>query len=271
MSLKKYKIFALGFSILILSVVGCDKSRDEIEKEIKKEIKSDSEENLNLSNEPKDYSVTVQGVLNYMNDNNENTNNYTTVDIEKRYSQKTDKEYIFVKINIDDFWEDKLYLVETKDNKIISLKYIGGGNKEYLDYDVVDLTQGTYVAYYSASNMGNGDLHLVSLEGKNSEYTILGAVDYHMETPSSTEEIKTRFGENAEAYMVYNNGILKDDYYDINGDGYIDIELNGTEEAYVNSTGQSTYEFGFIKETKVTKHYIYNVNSDEFVFLDKQD
>ena len=191
--------------------------------------------------------------------------------------------YYFAEATPDLMWGSELYMIIEDNEEIIKVIDTGlGGNSEYFSYDIVNLSQGVFVAVYCTSHAGNGELTLAPINEINkAKYIFPDAVDNHFECMRLTaieyglapeysllelEEGEDIDGKKEKASAVYLGGKLHADYIDINLDGNTDVVLTGIQRIYEegNNSEQLLKHEYYIK-----KIYIYDHILDEFVFNDK--
>jgi len=167
-------------------------------------------------------------------------------------------------------WGSGLYMIVVDHGKIVNVIGTGlCGNREYFSYDVVNMSQGVFVAAFCATHMGNGNLDLVPIsEPGKIKYTIPRAVDHHYEDMALTA---VEFGLASEAdgtitaSAIYLGGRLNADYIDVNQDGNTDIVLTGVQQVYETGTNheQILRQVYYIKLV-----YLYDPIEDDFILND---
>jgi hypothetical protein len=191
--------------------------------------------------------------------------------------------YYFAEVTPDLMWGSELYMIITDNDEIIEVIDTGlGGNSEYFSFDIVNLSQGIFVAVYCASHAGNGELTLAPInEISKAKYSFSDAVDNHYESMRLTaieyglapeyslielEEGEEIDGKKAKASAVYLGGKLCVDYGDVNLDGSTDVVLTGIQRIYEEGNNNEQI---LKQEYYIKKVYIYDHIIDEFVFNDK--
>jgi hypothetical protein len=199
--------------------------------------------------------------------NDHNLMSLNTVDIQKSYYTDNGKEIYLVSVIPQFMWGAELYILYVENNKIADIiKTPLGGNKRFFSYELINISNGTFIAAYCATHAGNGNLELVSIfQPDIIKYSIPFAVDGHYEEMAIAAieyGLISEYDENIRASAVYLGGKLHADYLDVNQDGYTDIVLSGIRRIY--QTGEDDKRI-LKKEYYVRSVYLYDAEKDKFV------
>jgi len=217
----------------------------------------------------------VDSFINFINAAHDLKDNYdlkylNTVDITQHFDNTGNIIYL-ARISTQFMWGTGLYMIYVDDNKITKIINTPlGGNERNFSYDVVNLSQGTFIAAYCSSHMGNGNLDFVSVLNPDIiKYTIPYAVDSDYEDMRLTAieyGLASEEDENISASAVYLGGRLHASYVDIDEDGNTDIGLTGIQQIY--QTGINNEQV-LKKEYYIKNVYIFDSIKDDFVFKDE--
>ena len=192
------------------------------------------------------------------------------VDITRHFDNTGNIIYL-AKLSAQFMWENRLYVIYVDDNKITKIiNTTLGGNERNFSYDVVNISQGTFIAAYCSSHSGNGDLRFVSVFNPDIIiYNIPYVVDIEYEDMRLTAieyGLTSEDDENISASAVYLGGKLNASYADIDGDGNTDIILTGIQQIYQTGTNDKQI---LKKEYYIKKIYIFDSIKDDFVFKEE--
>lgn len=186
---------------------------------------------------------------------------------EIRTTHFTDDECIVITRN-GEHWANGVWYIQYDDKEIIQKINIEpdvGGN--VMSCKLVELAEGEFAEFYSASHMGNGCTYLWN-GGSAELYEFSGTVDNHREGYISSKLVKKYnlpiLDEEDFGYgysFVYQGGKLSSKYYDVNGDGYEDAVFEGVKELVSDEENEPFVRF------LVKKVYLY----DNFEFVYSKD
>ena len=223
--------------------------------------------NVNAENITKsdnlDYTVSVEGLTKYLRDFKNKEVQYSKIEISEMYID--DKPIYFALLQQAFFWESKLYLINSADGIISEIIDTGAGGLDLLfEYDIVDISQGKFIAAYCSSHSGNGNLELISLDelGKP-QYSIPAICNYYAETEqiANEYELSSSNGDIIKASAVYIGGKLSAEYEDIDNDGNTDIVLKGVLQVYETLGNNKVLQ----KEYYIKNIYLFEHSSNSFV------
>jgi hypothetical protein len=190
----------------------------------------------------------------------------TAIDITKSYDD-TGKNFYLAKVSSQFMWESQLFMLTVDNGKIVKVTDTGlGGNDAFFSYEVVTISEGTFIVAYCSSHMGNGRLEFVSiLQPGIVKYTIHYAVDNEYE---DNEKTATEYGllipnSNITASSVYVGGKLDVGYMDIDQDGNTDVVLKGIQQIY--EKGLDGIQI-LRKEYFLENIYLFSSIGNDFVF-----
>ena len=199
--------------------------------------------------------------------------NVTTIDIHNTFLNNVNGDEIFlVEIIGNYFWSSQLFLITASDDgDIINVEKTQlGGLSSIFEYDIINISQGTFIVAYCSTHMGNGSLDLVPIDQPEMvQYSIFGAVDCHNENNKMTAieyELSSGYDDEITASAVYLDGKLHADFSDVNNDGNTDIVLTGIQRIYKEfSTDTKELE----QEYYIKKVYLFDPMKDDFIFNDE--
>ena len=158
-----------------------------------------------------------------------------------------------------DGWRVELLLISFEKGQISYIKEIGEASRNSTSMLGLKGFDEKFIQTFTATNMGNGYMSLITFDENSRSVGEFRVVDYHTENtqnPIVNSEynldehdcISYVFGE-----MNDNNdfGILYPEYIDINNDGYEDVQFVGIQSMYSAKKGK-------IDEFNVKLIYIYN-------------
>jgi hypothetical protein len=163
-----------------------------------------------------------------------------------------------------------LFLLNITDEfEIINLEYTGlTGALITFSYEVLETSQGTFIAAYYALNRGNGSLDLVPLDDLGSaKYSFDHVVDRHMGFYQIVgEEFGLLDGDTyRSAADRFANDKLDYFYQDVNDDGNTEFVFYGIRQIYLGD-----YEEPILwREYYVKQVYLYDPDIDDFVLSDE--
>jgi hypothetical protein len=180
-----------------------------------------------------------------------------------------DKVLWFAQVQVGGAWYNDLYQLIIKDGEIADLIDTGAsGLSEAFTYELVDMSQGEFIAATCASHIGNGDLDLISLDDLgNVKYSFDHVIDRHM---GFWEETGKEFGLIMEDnyYQTVADRFVGDklEYscYDTDGDGNTDVVFTGIREIYLNEDAPYLWREYYVKQV-----YLYDPDIDDFVLSDE--
>lgn len=165
-----------------------------------------------------------------------------------------------------DHWANGVWYIYYDDKEIIQKINIEpdvGGN--VMSCKLVELAEGEFVEFYSASHMGNGSTYLWNC---GELYKFWGTVDNHWEGYISRKLVKKYnlpiLDEKDCGYgysFVYQGGKLSSKYYDVDGDGYEDAVFEGVKEL-VSDESKEPLKLFLVKDV-----YLYG----DFEFIYSED
>jgi hypothetical protein len=171
----------------------------------------------------------------------------------------------FAEIQKDFFWESELYLIKTQDDVITDAVIIGAsGLNRLFEYDVIDISQGEFIAAYCSSHMGSGNLELISIDNLGKSMYSIPAIDNYFEDTeetSITHGLSKEYGDGIYASKIFLNGKLSAVYEDVNDDGNTDIILKGVQQVYKNEGDVQILD----SETFIKMVYLFDTHSNQFV------
>jgi len=223
--------------------------------------------------------IALNSFIKFINTDPDLKNNYdlqtlNAVDVTKHFDNSGNIIYL-ARVSTQFMWRTGLYVIHVEDNKITKVINTPlGGNERNFSYDVVNISQGTFIAAYCSSHVGNGDLDFVSVFNPDIiKYTIPYAVDSDYEDMRLTaieyglapeyDENFSEDNENITASAVYLGGKLHANYVDIDKDGNTDIILTGIQQIYQTGTNNEQI---LKKEYYIRSIYLYDPLKDDFIF-----
>lgn len=225
-----------------------------------------------------DYSeiktINIISVLNYLNTympDYYKLGKFTNVNIEKLYLDNKVKYLAITNIDFMDFVY--LFIFDSNDGKNIdnmqAVQCTYPINKYFFDYDIINMTQGDFIAIYNAGNGGMGNLEILNINNPDKVLYSIPAIDaYYEENNLLTKkyELDKKYEYNILTSSIYNGGMLKATYLDINIDGNTDIIFKGTQEIYItDNNGKRKREKVYYCEFV----YLYDKENDIFNYSDK--
>ena len=240
---------------------------------------------LNASESAKKVKYTeirAEELINYLKDDSryeESSRAITTVAINNTYQVDKNGENIYLaKIVSDYFWSSGLLFITVNDEgNITDVKETGLiGLNSLFEYELIDISQGAFIAAYCASHVGNGSLDLVPIDQPDTvKYSIFGAADDDYEFNKMTA---VKYGlskgydeegdeiDNLTASAVYLGGKLNAGFADVNEDGNSDIILTGIRQIYKSEGDGSAEDVTLTKEYYIKYVYLFDHIEDDFVF-----
>jgi|GEM_PF-4751966 len=208
-----------------------------------------------------DGSVSVSGLLRFLRERGD-VGVYSKIDIQEKYLQG--ETFYFAALQQDFFWSAELYLIRAQEGKIAEVIATGaGGLESVFEYDLIDISQGKFIAAYCASHAGNGDLELIPLNSPGAAQYSIPAVDCHYEDTEETANeygVPGEMGSGSTASSVYRGGKLEAAYADVDGDGHTDIVLSGVQQIFAEEDG----EWVLRQEHFVENVFLFDAAADEF-------
>lgn len=229
-------------------------------------------ENVQEESKADENGISVRMVKKYIKEKKADLEETLTSAKEKELSVET-REYngepmFFLICTPEDTSFSVLYRIRLEEETVAGLDFIASGMHEYLKFDIVTLSEGNYIAVYSASNVGNGNLLFVDINklygrqnGADPDFQML-AVDAHYEKLPCN-------GSNYTLSKVFSNGILIPEYKDIDGDGNTDVILSGIVETYQSE--KDSEDFTLESRQDVTQMYLYDDKEKKFTLQSSQD
>ena len=179
----------------------------------------------------------------------------------------SDKIYLAT-ITTENLWESGVVLIRTEENQIVGIEMLPfGGNKCLLKYDFVIINQIPYLAVFSATHNGNGDLdfYLLSELGENSvkSFALPSIIDtYREESQALAIEygFSHEYDNSARGSLIYPQGSLNVEYVDVDADGLTEIVASGLQQLIItNDEGED-----FIGKTFYEKR-VYRYDNNNYV------
>ena len=218
-------------------------------------------------NENSYHDVSVNGLLAYLKQKSNRSIEYSKIDINQMYIQE--ETLYFATIQQDFFWETELYLIQTQNGMISDVVPSGAaGLDATFDYELIDISQGRFLAAYCASHSGNGNLELIPLDNLGrAQYSIPAVDSYYEDTKETATEYGLAQNENDDvtASAVYLNGKLHASYTDVDGDGHTDIILSGVQQIFVEEANEQELTLLYFVEN----FFLFDSSTDTFVFSEE--
>lgn len=194
-------------------------------------------------------------------------NMYSSIQLERVNDDGT--AYIAV-IKHGDFWTEEVWYINYDGEKITDKRHIKEVDGNILSYKNVELSQGTYIEFYTATNMGNGQTVLWNPILKKVEYVFeRNTIDAYKESYVNEMVVKKydlpkMYEEPGYGYsFVYQGDILTSHYKDLNNDGYDDATFTGVKKLVAD------FEVSPIKLFYVEEVYLYDEEKNTFVYSKK--
>ena len=257
--------------ILIISLFSCSNGNetnntantnpnDALERDCEVKITKEYTDAQDIPND-----LSVEKLLSHTRTNQNGVGNYSVVSIKKDYYKNS--AIYFVELQEDFFWSSILYQINFDKGEIVGLIDTGaGGLSEYFQYNLIEISPGSYLAVYCSSHMGNGDLELIPLNEIGEAKYAFPAIDgYYEETELTAIEygLSSGYGNDILASAVYLCGKLHAEYTDTNNDGNTDIALSGIQQIYETSING---ELLLKREYFVRNIYLYAPLEDCFIY-----
>jgi len=241
------KRYIILFAILAIALTSCGK-----------EVLPS--ENSALTNDKTQNGISVNSVTNFLHSDNEENVSYDRVNISCHYT--SEGIIYFVELTEQTSWWTELYLIEQEGGKITRLIDMQvGGFTRFFDFEIIEIEKALYIAAFSATHMGNGGLEIVPLSGDGQTYSI-PCIDAHYEENTLTASENGIIEENAVASSVFLGGKLQPLFQDYDGDGNVDIVLEGIEHIYSGNYSESCE---LERVYYIKKVYLYDVDAVDFI------
>lgn len=155
---------------------------------------------------------------------------------EIRTTPITDDECIVI-TRYGSHWANGVWYIQYNNKEIVQKMNLEPDvGENVISCKLVELAEGDFVEFYSASHMGNGSTYLWNGEAAEL-YEFSGTVDNYWEGYISSKLVKKYnlpvLNEEDCGYgysFVYQGGKLSSKYYDVDGDGYEDAVFEGVKE-----------------------------------------
>ncbi len=188
-------------------------------------------------------------------------------EFELQYQSYQGRMYYFLLAQNVDSWSCELYYILLNDQGglqvVIPCK---GGNQSLFSYDIVNLSEESYVAVYCANQMGYGSLELYSLEHADGRsYRIENVIDNHYEAMAFVNE----YGFPYSRSQIFYDGKLQVEFKDIDQDGYTDVELTGIKLQYERYPSDESETLTSSLDYK--RSYLYDSNNHLFALYIEEE
>lgn len=187
-----------------------------------------------------------------------------------QYPALNDEDSLFVEIHEQGNMDSSLYFIQFSDSgdEPFIERTAASGLERFFEVDLIEISQGAFIAAYCSSHMGNGTLSLIPVNDyKKTKYTFPAIGFYSGENEwLSQNNFLELYGDSASSYM---SGHLSAFYEDVSGDGLTDVILSGVQELRY-SKDDGAYLLGEIMEYYYCKYvFLYDAVSDSF-YLDEE-
>lgn len=158
----------------------------------------------------------------------------------------------------------ELLLISFTKGEISFIKEIGEVNRNSTSMVSLKGFDEKFIQTFTATNMGNGDMKLISFDNKAQVVSKFKVIDNHFEN-SNRLDINGQYNldENESTSYIFGDidehtkGNLYPNYIDINNDGYDDVQFTGVQTLYDSKMRE-------IDQFNVTLTYIYDFQHKTF-------
>ncbi len=166
-----------------------------------------------------------------------------------------------------DSWGSELYVLRFANGNITELIPTNTfGLSSLFSYSVIKISQGTFIAVYSASHMGNGSLLFLPIDTPTDLAFSVEAIDNYYESTAETARkynLTEEFGSGTTASTVFSDGKLNAIYADVNNDYNTDVVLEGILQVY--RMGKEDSKF-LEREFFVRRVFLFDSTNGQFEF-----
>lgn len=139
-------------------------------------------------------------------------------------------------------WQVELLLISFEKGQVSFIKEIGEANRDATSMVSLQGFRENFIQTYTATNMGNGAMKLITFDKDTRLAGRFPVVDYHFEKSQNVDIIEHYNLDESECISyIYgdiddaDHGRLYPKYIDINHDGYDDLQFTGVQTLYDSS------------------------------------
>ena len=162
-------------------------------------------------------------------------------------------------------WRVELLLICFQKGQISLIKEIGEVNRDATSMVSLNGFNEKFIQTYTATNMGNGTMKLITFDKDARLVGTFPVVDYHFERIQNTNIINRYNLDKSECVSnIFGDiddtacGYLIPEYVDINHDGYDDLQFTGMQSLYDSRMGK-------VDETELVMTYLFDTQSKVFL------